>query len=158
VQPNLFQADGLILGSDFSDSTIRSPTGSREKPPELVVGCVHPTGGSDEAVRPERVRAGIQQPGAMALVLSRRIDHELIDRTLPTTVGIVILVGHRGGKTDDSLAVGCDENSEAGLRRSLNGRTPGFVHLSQRHRAEHQLRKIGRPLSGPRAPLQLGNA
>jgi hypothetical protein len=119
---------------------------------------VHPTGGSDEAVGPERVGAGIQQPGAMSLVLSWRIDHELIDRTLSTTVGIVILVGHRGGKTDDSLAVGCNENSEAGLRRSLDGRTPGFVHLSQRHGAEHQLRKIGWPLSGPRAPLQLGNA
>jgi hypothetical protein len=69
----------------------------------------------------------------MSLVLGRRIDHELIDRTFLTAVGIVILVGHRGGKTDDSLAVGCDENPEAGLRRSLNGRTPGFDHLSQRH-------------------------
>ena len=133
MQPNLFQAGGLILGSDFPGSTICSPTCSGEKAPELVVGCVHPAGSSDEAVGPERVGTGIQQPGAMSLVLSRRIDHELIDRTLSTTVGIVILVGHRGGKTDDSLAVGCDENSEAGLRRSLNGRTPGFVHLSQRH-------------------------
>jgi hypothetical protein len=158
VQPNLFQADGLILGSDFPGSTIRSPTGSGEKAPEPVVGCVHPTGGSDEAVGPERVGAGIEQPGAMSLVLSRRIDHELIDRTLLTTVGIVILVGHRGGKTDDSLAVGCNENSEAGPRWSLNGRKPRVVHLSQRHGAEHQLRKIGRPLGGPRAPLQLGNA
>jgi hypothetical protein len=131
VQSNLFQADGLILGSDFPGSTIRSPTGSGEKAPELLIGCVHPTGRSDEAVGPERVGAGIQQSGAMSLVLSRRIDDELIDCTLSTAVGIVIVVGHRGGKTDDSLAVGCDENSEAGLRRSLNGRTPGFVHLSQ---------------------------
>jgi hypothetical protein len=158
VQPNLFQAGGLILGSDFPGSTICSPTGSGEKAPQPVVGCIHPAGGSDEAVGPERVGTGIQQPGAMSLVLSRRIDHELIDRTLSTTVGIVILVGHRCGKTDDSLAVDCDENSEAGLRRSLNGNTPGFVHLSERYGAEHQLRKIGRPLSGPRAPLQLGNA
>jgi hypothetical protein len=157
VQPNLLQAGGFILGSDFPGSTICSPTGSGEKAPEPVVGGVHPAGGSDEAVGPERVGAGIQQPGAMSLVLSRRIDHELIDRTLLTTVGIVILVGHRGGKTDDSLAVGCNENSEAGPRWSLNGRKPRVVHLSQRHGAEHQLRKIGRPLGGPRAPLQLSN-
>ena len=132
MQPNLFQAGGLILGSDFPGSTICSPTCSGEKAPELVVGCVHPAGGSDETVGSERVGTGIQQPGAMSLVLSRRIDHELIDRTLSTTVGIVILVGHRGGETNDSLAVSCDENPEAGLRRSLNCRTPGLDHLSQR--------------------------
>jgi hypothetical protein len=127
----LFEADRLILGSDLSSGTVGSPAGSGEKTPQFVVGSIHPTGGSEEAVGSERVGAGIQQPGSMSLVLGWRIDYELIDRALLTTVGVVILVGHRGGETDNSLALDCDQNPEAGLRWSLNGRTPGLDHLSQ---------------------------
>jgi hypothetical protein len=69
----------------------------------------------------------------MSLVLRGRVDYELIDRTFGTPVGIVVLIGHRGGKADDALAVGRDQNPETGFRRSLDGHTPGFHHLSQRH-------------------------
>jgi len=127
----LFEADRLILGSDFSGGTVCSPVCSGKKTPQFVVGSIHPAGGSEEAVGSERVGTGIQQPGSMSLVLGWRIDYELIDRALLTTVGVVILVGHRGGKTDNSLAVDCDQNPEAGLRWSFNGSTPGLDHLSQ---------------------------
>jgi ribonuclease J len=93
----------------------------------------------------------------MSLMLGGRINHELIDCTLLTLVGVVILTRHGGGKTDHSLAVGCDQYAESRLWRSFDRRTPGIDHLSQRHRGEHRLCKIGWPLGGPGTPLQLGD-
>ena len=75
----------------------------------------------------------------MSLMLGGRINHELIDGTLFTLVRVIILTGHGGGKTDYSLAVGCDQHAESRIWRSFDGRTPGIDHLSQRHRGEHQL-------------------
>jgi hypothetical protein len=65
----------------------------------------------------------------MTLVLGRRIDDELIDRSIQAVVGIVVLIGHCGGKPDDSPAVDCHENSESSLWWSFDGRTPRFDHL-----------------------------
>jgi hypothetical protein len=98
LQPDLFEADRLILGSDFSGGTVCSPVCSGKKTPQFVVGSIHPAGGSEEAVGSERVGTGIQQPGSMSLVLGWRIDYELIDRALLTTVGVVILVATRTRK------------------------------------------------------------
>jgi hypothetical protein len=134
VQPHLFQPDGFVVGPNLSARPVCSPAGTGKEPPKLVVGRIHPAGCADEAVGPERVGAGIQEPGSMSLVLGGRVDHELIDSTFGTPVGIVVLVRHGGGKPDDSArAVGCDKNPETGFRWSLDGRAPGFHHLSQRH-------------------------
>src|SRR5215217_1911581 len=93
----------------------------------------------------------------MSLMSGGRINHELIDGTLLTLVGVVILTRHGGGKTDHSFAVGCHQYAESRLWWSFDRRTPGIDHLSQRHRGEHQLCKIGWPLDGPGTPLQLGD-
>ena len=84
-----------------------------------------------KSVGPQRVRAGVQEPGAVASMLRRRIHDELLDGAVQARVGIVILAGHCGGESDDSRAVGRDKDAERCLRRSLNGRAPRLGHLRQ---------------------------
>lgn len=131
VESYLLEAYGLIFGADLPRGAVGRPTGGNEKSAEGVICCIHPAISPDEAVSTQSVGAGIQQPRSMALVLGRGIDHELINRTLRTPVGIRILVRHRRREPDDSLAVGRDKNSERGLRWSLDGQPPGVDHVSQ---------------------------
>ena len=131
MEPDLFEAYGLILWADLPRGAVSRPARSGEEPPQRVVTCVHPETSMAEAVGPQRVRAGVQQPRAVASMLRRRIHNELIDRTVDTRIGIVILARHRAGESDDPLAIGRDQNPECCLRRSLNGGTPRVGHLGQ---------------------------
>jgi len=140
MESNLLQTYGPILRADLSSSAIDRPAGGGEKSAESVVGCIHPATSSSKAVSTQRVGAGVQQPRSVSVVLGRGIDHELINRTLRTTIGILVLIGHCRRETDDSLAIGRDENSERGLGWSLDGQPPGLDHVSQRYGCKHQLR------------------
>lgn len=149
MEPHLLEAYGFIVWADLPSSPIGSPTRSSEKPAESVVGRIHPAARPDKTISAQRVRRGVQQPRSMALMLGRRINHELIDRALDTSVRILVLVGHGGRESHHSLAIGCDKNPECGLRRLLDRLKPGVDHIRQRYRVEHQLRKVGRPLNCP---------
>jgi hypothetical protein len=131
VEPDLLEAYGPILWADLPRGAVSCPARSGEEPPQCVVTLVHPETSTAKAIGPQRVRAGVQQPRAVASMLRRRIDNELVDRTVDTRVGIVILARHRAGESHDTLAVGRDQNPERCLRRSLNGRTPRVGHLGQ---------------------------
>jgi hypothetical protein len=131
VEPDLFEAYRPILGADLPRGAVGRPAGGGEESPQCVVARVHPETSTAKAIGPERVRAGVQQPGAVASMLRGRINNELVDRTVDTRVGIVILARHRAGKSHDPLAVGRGQNPERCLRRSLNGRTPRLGHLYQ---------------------------
>ena len=131
VEPDLFEAYGLVLWADLSACPISSPTSSGEKPLECLAICVHPARGAVKAICPQRVGARIQQPRTVASMLGCRIHNELIDRAVDTGVGIVILAGHGAGESHDSRAVGRGKNPEGCLRRAFNGRTPRVGHLRQ---------------------------
>jgi len=90
-------------------------------------------------------------------MLSRWIHDELINRTVLAALGIFVLTGHGGGEPDDSLAVSSSKNPEGGLGWSLDSSPPGVDHAGQRHRGEHQLCQLGRPLDGPGAALEHRN-
>lgn len=124
MKPDLLQAYGLILWPDLPGRPIRSPTSSSEEPLECFAICVHPARGAVEAICPQRVGAGVQQPRTVATMLRRRVHHELIDRAVPTRIRVVILVGHGGGESHDSRAIGRSQDPEGCLRGSLDGRTP----------------------------------
>ncbi len=149
MEPHLLEAYGFILWADLPGSPIGSPTRSGEKPAESVVGCIHPAARPDKTISAQRVGTGVQQPRSMALMLGRRINHELINRALGASVRIIVLVGHGGRESHHTLAISCDKNPERRLGRLLDRLTPGVDHLRQRYRVEHQLRKVGRPLNGP---------
>jgi hypothetical protein len=131
VEPDLFEAYGLILRADLPHGTVSSPAGSGEEPLQRVVPSVHPETGTAKAIGPQRVRTGVQQPRAVASMLRSRIHNKLVDRTVHTRVDIVILARHCAGESHDPLAIGRDQNPERCLRRSLNGRTPRVGHLGQ---------------------------
>ena len=157
MEPHLLEAYGFILWADLPNGAIGSPTCSSEKPAQGIVGCVHPAARPDKPISAQRVGAGVQQPRSMALMLGRRIHDELINRPPGASVRILVLVGHGGRESHHSLAIGCDKNPERGLGRLLDRLTPGVDHVRQRHRVEHQLRKVGRPLDRPGAALQTGD-
>ena len=149
MEPHLLETYGFILRADLPTSPVGSPTRSREKTAERVVGCIHPAARPDKTISAQRVGTGVQQPRSMALMLGRRINHELINRAVGTPVSILVVVGHGGRESHHSLAIGCDKNPERRLGRLLDRLTPDVDHLRQRYRVEHQLRKVGRPLNGP---------
>ena len=85
MEPHLLEAYGFIVWADLPSGPIGSPTRSSEKPAESVVGRIHPAARPDKPISAQRVRAGVQQPRSMALMLGRRIHHELINRALGTS-------------------------------------------------------------------------
>ena len=131
MEPYLLEAYGFVLWADFPCCTVSSPTGSGEEPAERVVVCVHPPAGTGKSIGTQGVRAGVQEPRAMASMLRCRIHNELIDRTVDTRIGIVVLAGHGGGEPDDSLAVSSDQDAKRCLRGPLNGCAPRVGHLRQ---------------------------
>ena len=131
MEPDLFEAYGPILWANLPRGAVSRPPGSGEESPQRVVTCIDPKTSTAKAIGAKRVRAGVQQPRTMASMLRRRIHNELIDRTIDTRVGIVILARHRAGESHDALAIGRDQNPECCLRRSLNGGTPRVGHLGQ---------------------------
>ena len=131
MESDLFEANRPILWANLPRSAVSRPAGSGEEPPQRVVTCVHPERSAAKAIGPQRVRTGVHQPRAVASMLRRRIHNELLDRTVDTRVGIVILARHRAGESHDPLAIGRHQNPERCLRRSLNGRTPRVGHLGQ---------------------------
>ena len=157
MEPYLLEAYGPVFWPDFPGGPIGGPTGSDEESVERVVGRVHPATSTVKSVGPQCVRAGVQEPRAMASMLSRRIHDQLVD-CVHTLVGIVILVRHGGGEAHQSRTVSRDKDAKRSLRGPLNGRAPGVSHLRQCERPEHQLGEIGWPLGGPEPSLQLGNA
>ena len=129
MEPHLLEAYGFILRADLPSGAIGRPTRISEKPAEGVVSCIHPAARPDKPISAQRVGAGVQQPGSMALMLGRRIHNELINRSLDASVRILVLVGHGGREPDDSLAVGRDKNPERGLGRLIDRLTPGVDHV-----------------------------
>ena len=131
MQPELLEAYGFIFRADLAGSPIQCPAcGDQEQAEGLVLG-IDPAGSADKSICPQGVGAGVEQPGAVALMLGRRIDDERIDRAVPTSISIVILTRHRGGEPDDSLAVGRNEDPECRFGRSLNRATPSVDHVGQ---------------------------
>jgi hypothetical protein len=124
VQPHLLEAYRPVLWPDFARRPIGGPTGSVKERPQRVVGCIHPATSTAKSVGPKGVRAGVQQSGAMASMLRRRIHDEHLDRAVQTLVGVVIWAGRGGGDAHHSRAVSRDKDTERSLRRSLNGRAP----------------------------------
>ena len=131
MQPELLEAYGFILGADLPGSPIQCPAGRDQEPAEGLVIGIHPAGSPDKSICAQGVGAGVQQPGAVALMLGNGIDDERIDRAVPTSVSIVILARHRGGEPDDSLTIGCNEYPERRFGRSLNRATPSVDHVGQ---------------------------
>jgi len=157
VEPDLLETYRLVFRADLPRCPVGGPTPNGEKPAKGIVGCVHPAAGMLEAISAQRVGARVQQSGSVALVLSRWIHDELINRTVLAALGIFVLTGHGGSEPDDSLAVSSSKNPEGGLGWSLDSSPPGVDHAGQRHRGEHQLCQLGRPLDGPGAALEHRN-
>ena len=124
MEPYLLEAYGFVLWADFPCCTVSSPTGSGEEPAERIVVCVHPPAGTGKSIGTQGVRAGVQEPRAMASMLRRRIHDEHFDRAVQALLGVVIWAGHRGRKAHHSRAVSRDKDTERSLRRSLNRRPP----------------------------------
>ena len=82
MQPYLLEAYGLVLWTDFARRSIGGPTSSGEEPMERVVVCIHPATSTAESVGPQSVRAGVQEPRAVAPMLRRRIHNEQVDRAV----------------------------------------------------------------------------
>jgi len=131
MQPELLEAYGFIFGADLAGSPIQGPACGDQEQAEGLVPGIHPTGSPDKSVCAQGVGAGVEQPGAVALMLGRRIDDERIDRAVPTLISIVILTRHRAGEPDDSLPVGRNEYPECRFGRSLNRATPSVDHVGQ---------------------------
>ena len=131
MQPQLLEAYGFILGADLPGSPIQCPASRDQEQAEGLVIGIHPAGSLDKSICAQGVGAGVEHPGAVALMLGHWIDDERIDRAVPTSVSIVILARHRGGEPDDSLTVGCNEYPERRFGRSLNRATPSVDHVGQ---------------------------
>lgn len=131
MEPYLLEAYGLILWADFPRRTVGSPTSSSEELAQRVVIGVHPPAGTGEAIGSQGVRAGVQEPRAVASMLRRRIHNEYLDRAVDGRIGIAILAGHGGGETHDSLAVSRNKDAERCLRWPLDGCAPRVGHLRQ---------------------------
>ena len=131
MQPQLLEAYGFILRADLPGSAIQCPAGRDQEQAEGLVLGIHPAGSPDKSICSQSVGAGVEQPGAVALMLGRRIDDERIDRAVLTSIGIIILARHRGGESDDSLPVGRNEYPECRFGRSLDRDPPSVDHVGQ---------------------------
>ena len=131
MEPDLLETYRLVFRADLPRCPVGGPTPNGEKPAKGIVGCVHPAAGMLEAISAQRVGARVQQSGSVALVLSRWIHDELINRTVLAALGIFVLTGHGGGEPDDSLTIGCNEYPERRFGRSLNRDTPSVDHVGQ---------------------------
>jgi hypothetical protein len=131
VEPYLLEAYGLVLWADFARRPVRSPASGGEEAAERFVVCVHPATSMAKPIGLQSVRAGVQESGAVASMLRRRIHNEHLDGTIQARVCIVILAGDSGSEANDSRAVGRDKDAERCLRRTLNRGAPRLGHLRQ---------------------------
>ena len=73
---------------------------------QRVVGAPDPPGGTDEAVCPQRVDAGLQQPRAVALPLRERVDGELGHRAVLGRGAVRVVAGADRGEADHPVPPG----------------------------------------------------
>ena len=100
------------------------PASVRNARRSVVVGP-QPVAYADEAVRPQGVDAGVQQPGAVTAAPGGRIDDQLVDRSVRAGVGVGVLTGQGGGQTHHLPLGDRHQDPPAGLGWPGDGAVPG---------------------------------
>ena len=131
MQPELLEAYGFILGADLPGSPIQCPAGRDQEQAEGLVIGIHPAGSPDKSICAQGVGAGVEQPGAVALMLGNGIDDERIDRAVPTRsassswLGIVV-----ANPTTRSPSVAMSTRNAASGGRSIALRQASIMSAS----------------------------
>ena len=135
MEPYLLEAYGLVLRADFPCCTVSSPTSSGEEPAERVVVCVHPPAGTGKSIGAQGVRAGVQEPRAMASMLRCRIHNELAS---PSWLGMVV-----ANPTTRWLSVATRTRNAACGGRSMAARQESVISVNETEASISSARSAG---------------
>ena len=153
VQPDLPEADGLVLGADLPLRRRRAPSRPRPGTRAARRPSARPSSGRARKPSARSVSAqALQQPRPVTAPLGRRVDHELLDLAVLARLGVLVRTRHGAGEPDHPPGLDRHQDPVAGLRRPGDGRVPGLGHLLRRHRARASRLRPGRPAAARPRP------